>query len=324
MKTTKIAKNTAAVGGASKKSKQRPDDATALVAVYTAAAQSKATQRSYEADMRHFTEYGGTIPATAEMVAEYLAHFAGFLAVATLQHRIVAIHRAHTDLGLESPTATRTVSRCMQGIRRTYGVKQRRVRALVKEDLFGMMVHLDKLPPLRRARDIAVILCGFAAALRRSEIVALEVSDITTHSNGLELAIRRSKTDQEGAGRIAFLPFANGARCPVKALRHWLELAEIVEGPLFRQISRHDKIVGTKALVPQSVALIVKAAVRAMSGDAAAEDVAGHSLRAGFCTEAANVGMANHLVRGQTGHRGDSSLQKYVRPASQRKIPTLL
>lgn len=296
----------------------------ALAATYAAAAQSKATLRSYADDMRHFRQHGGSVPATPEFVAEYLASFAGVLAVATLQHRLIAIHRAHTDIGLESPIMDRMVKQTMIGIRRTFSVKQRRVKALLKEDLLELMVHIDKSKPMRRARDAAIILCGFAAALRRSEIVALCVEDIIAHQNGLELAIRRSKTDQEGAGRTVFIPHARGARCPVKALWHWLAIAEITEGPLFRQISRHDQIVGDKALAPKSVALIVKAAVRTMSGEEAAKEVAGHSLRAGFCTEAAEAGLPTFLISGQTGHKNSASLERYIRPASLRKIPTLL
>lgn len=80
----------------------------------------------------------------------------------------------------------------------------------------------------------------------------------------MELLLRRSKTDQEGAGRTVFIPYAKGSRCPVKALKNWLDLAEIAEGPLFRSVSRHDKVAGSKALTPQSVALIVKSSVRRM------------------------------------------------------------
>lgn len=299
-------------------------DSAALAAKYASAAQSKATLRSYADDMRHFREHGGSVPARAEFVAEYLARFAGVLAVATLQHRLIAIQRAHTDMGFESPTKDRMVKQTMIGIKRTFSVRQRRVKAIVKDELLELLVHIDKNKPLRRARDAALMLCGFAGALRRSEIVALCVDDVTSHESGIELILRRSKTDQEGAGRTVFLPKARGARCPVKALRHWLALAEITEGPLFRQISRHDQIVGDKALVPKSVALIVKAAVRTMSGDEAAKHVAGHSLRAGFCTEAAEVGLPTFLITGQTGHTNPASLSRYIRPANQRKMPTLL
>lgn len=297
---------------------------SALVAGYSAAAQSEATTRSYDADIRHFKQHGGTIPATPTMVAEYLASFAGNLAIATLQHRLIAIHRAHTDQGLPSPLMDKLVKRTMQGIRRTLGVKQRRVTALLKDDLLEMMVHLDQQTPMRAARDKALILIGFAGAFRRSELVGLEYEDMTHYDSGVELLLRRSKTDQEGAGRTVFIPYARGSRCPVKVLKTWLALAGIESGPLFRPINRHDQVVGYNALTPQSVALIVKACVRLMAGEDAAKKVAGHSLRAGFCTEAAMVGLQPYQIREQTGHRSDMTLARYIRPIAKRKIPSLL
>lgn len=297
---------------------------SALVASYSAAAQSSATTRSYGADIRHFKQHGGTIPATAAMVAEYIANFAGTLAVATLQHRLIAIHRAHVDSGLPSPTMDHIVKRTMQGIRRTLGTKQRRVTALVKDDLLEMLGHIDQQLPLKAARDKALLLIGFAGAFRRSELVALRYEDITPYDNGLELLIRRSKTDQEGAGRTVFIPNARGNRCPVKALLAWLELAGITKGPLFRPINRYDHIVGSKALTPQSVNLVVKSSVRMMSGDEAAKMVAGHSLRAGYCTQATISGLQPYQIREQTGHKSDLTLARYIRPVARRKIPSLL
>ncbi|MCX7292054.1 site-specific integrase [Janthinobacterium sp.] len=297
---------------------------SALVVRYSAAAQSSATTRSYDADIRHFKQHGGMIPATAAMVAEYLANFAGILAVATLQHRLIAIHRSHTDIGLPSPALEHLVKRTMQGIRRTMGTKQRRVRALVKDDLLEMMVHIEQQLPLKAARDKALLLIGFAGAFRRSELVALRYEDMTQYDNGLELLLRRSKTDQEGVGRTVFIPYARGSRCPVKALKNWLELAAIEAGPLFRPINRHDQIVGNKALTPQAVALVVKSSVRMMAGEEAARMVAGHSLRAGYCTEAATVGLQPYQIREQTGHRSDVTLARYIRPVAKRKIPSLM
>ena len=304
--------------------KPSPAPLSKLVGTYAAAAQSSATQRSYDTGLRHFTGQGGTIPATAEMIAEYLAACADTTAVATLQHRLIAIHRAHIDKNILSPVMEPLVKRTMQGIRRTFGTTQRRVKALMKDDLLEMMVLVDKQKPMRAARDKALLLIGFAGAFRRSELVALNCNDITHFDNGIELLIRRSKTDQEGVGRTVFIPHAKGSRCPVKALKAWLELAEVTDGPLFRAVNRHDKVVGNKALTPQSVALIVKSSVRKMSGDEAAKGVAGHSLRAGYCTEAATVGLQPFQIREQTGHKSDTTLARYIRPVSKRKIPSLL
>ncbi len=291
---------------------------------YTQASQSASTTRSYAQDVRHFKSNGGEIPATPEMVAEYLAKFAGALAVATLAHRLIAIHRIHVDRGLISPVKDRLVKRTMQGIRRTIGVAQRRVRALVKDDLLELLVAVEKQKPMKAARDKVVLLLGFAGAFRRSELVALQVEDITPHAHGLEFLLRRSKTDQEGEGRTVFVPIARSEeRCPVKALQRWLELARIGTGPLLRRVDRHDRVSHT-ALTPQSVALIVKSTVRKAKGGDAARLVSAHSLRAGFVTEAATVGMQTSAIMGQTGHKSLEMVFRYVRPVQRRQIQSLL
>jgi integrase len=307
-----------------KLARPRATPLSTLVDTLTAAAQSSATKRSYAADLRHFKNHDGTIPASPAMVAEYLATFAGTSAVATLQHRLIAIHRAHIDQELSSPVMDQLVKRTMQGIRRTFGTVQRQVKALVKDDLLEMMVLVDKQKPLKAARDKALLLIGFAGAFRRSELVGLRCADVTQFDNGIELLLRRSKTDQEGVGRTVFIPYAKGNRCPVKALKHWLELAGITEGFLFRPVNRHDKVAANKALTPQSVALVVKSSVRRMKGEEAAKAVAGHSLRAGYCTEAATVGLSPFMIREQTGHKSDVTLARYIRPVAKRKIPSLL
>ena len=189
------------------KTKAPKSKSSKLVNSFTQAAQSASTRRSYAQDVRHF-KVNSKIPATPEMVAEYLAKFAGVLSVATLQHRLIAIHQAHTDKEFDSPVKDQLVKRTMQGIRRTFGVAQRRVRALVKDDLLELLVMVNKQKPLKAARDKAVLLIGFAGAFRRSELVALTMEDITPHAHGIELLIRRSKTDQEGEGRTVFIPLA--------------------------------------------------------------------------------------------------------------------
>ena len=73
-------------------------------------------------------------------------------------------------------------------------------------------------------RDRALLLLGFAAALRRSELVALNVEDLEETEGGLCIRIVRSKTDQEGQGTIiAIVP--GSVACPIKSIRSWLAAA---------------------------------------------------------------------------------------------------
>jgi integrase len=288
---------------------------------YMAAAQSNATKHGYANDVRHFCQHGGSIPATLEQIIAYIVEAASTLAVATLERRLIAVHKAHVEEGHVSLLKHAQVKRTMQGVRRTLGTRQRRVKPVVKDDLLEMLLLLGQQKPIKAARDQALLLVGWGAALRRSELVALRCEDITDHSTGIELLLRRSKTDQEAAGRTCFIPHANGDRCPVKALKQYQELTGIHTGWLFRAVDRHDNI-GDTALSAQSVALIVKEAVRRVGG--APSTVSGHSLRAGYCTQAAMAGLQPWQIREQTGHTSDLMLARYIRPVQKRKIPSLL
>ncbi|MGZ4288790.1 MAG: tyrosine-type recombinase/integrase [Solirubrobacteraceae bacterium] len=108
-------------------------------------------------------------------------------------------------------------------------------------------------------RDRAVLLFGFAAALRRSELVALDVSDLHLDAaRGLLVTIRRSKADQEQEGAQVAVPYAEEPdRCAVRALARYLDAAGIHRGPVFRQLRRGDNLTDQR-LSDQSVALIVK------------------------------------------------------------------
>lgn len=289
---------------------------------FMAASQSAATKRAYASDLKHFFAHGGSVPTSPTALAEYLARCAEKLSVATLERRVTAIHKAHLEKSLESPARSEAVKRVMQGIRRTLGTKQRQVQPMLKDDLLAALVMIDRQKmPIKAARDRALLLVGFASAMRRSELVAVRVEHLTYLSNGMEIFLPSSKTDQEAQGRTVFIPHADGERCPVRALVHWLEVSEINEGFVFRSVNRHDRI-ARHGLSAQSVALVIKVSVQRVGGDA--NKFSGHSLRAGYCTSAAEKGLQPWQIREQTGHKSDVTLAKYIRPVSRRKIPSLL
>ncbi|MFN7153717.1 MAG: site-specific integrase [Acidovorax sp.] len=295
---------------------------SATAAQFIAASQSAATKRAYASDLKHFFANGGSVPASSAVLAEYLARCAEKLSVATLERRVTAIHKAHLEKNLESPARSETVKRVMQGIRRTLGTKQRQVQPMAKDDLLAALVMIDRQKmTIKAARDRALLLVGFASAMRRSELVAVQVEHLTYLSNGVEIFLPSSKTDQEAQGRTVFIPQANSQRCPVRALAHWLEVSEIREGFVFRAVSRHDRV-ARHGLSAQSVALVVKASVARAGGDRS--KVSGHSLRAGYCTSAAEKGLQPWQIREQTGHKSDVALATYIRPIGRRRLPSLL
>lgn len=274
---------------------------------YLHAALSENTRRGYQSDLAHFIAWGGGIPATPETVCQYLAANVGALSSSTLNRRLVAIGRAHTSQGLESPTKSDLVKATLRGIRRTVGTNQRQVAPAVKEQLIAMV---DRLEGTKGVRDRALLLVGFAGAFRRSELVAIKYRDIEFADQGLVVNIRRSKTDQEGQGRKVAIPYARGATCPVQSLKAWLSISEIDDGPIFRPITRHGRVTPV-ALSTQAVAVIIKQRAEAIGLDASR--YSGHSLRAGLVTSAAQAGVSSWKIRQQTGHKSDAMLQRYIR-----------
>ena len=91
-------------------------------------------------------------------------------------------------------------------------------------------------------RDRALLLIGWAGALRRSELVAIEVGDLEWTDDGLVITIRRSKTDQEAAGRQVGIPYGTNGPCPEAALYGWLNASGIEAAPVFRKVDRHGHI----------------------------------------------------------------------------------
>jgi integrase len=167
---------------------------------------------------------------------------------------------------------------------------------------------------LAGVRDRALLLVGFAAALRRSELVALCVEDLEFSDQGLAITIRRSKSDQEAHGEQIGVPYGSTTEtCPVTALQSWLEAAGIESGALFRRIDRHGHV-GPNALAPGAVASIVKKAVEAVGLDAT--QFSGHSLRSGLATSAAQNGASELTIMSQTRHKSTAMVKRYVRKGS--------
>ncbi|MDO8789247.1 MAG: site-specific integrase [Sulfuritalea sp.] len=280
------------------------------VSSYLRASLSDNSRKAYRSDLDQFLGWGGTVPASPELIAAYLAAHAEHHAPATLARRLVSIGKAHTARGLQSPTGSALVRATLRGIRHTHGSAQRQVAPAIKEDVLAMVAGLVGVKGIR---DRAMLMVGFAGAFRRSELVSLTVADIEMAKQGMVVQLRRSKTDQEGRGRKVAIPFARGAVCPVQALQQWLELAGITEGPLFRAVNRHG-VISDAALTPQTVASVVKERAQAVGLDST--KYAGHSLRSGLVTSAAQLGVSSWKIRAQTGHKSDAMLARYIRDAN--------
>lgn len=278
------------------------------VAAYIASSLSGNTRRAYAADLSHFEAWGGDVPASDVTVSRYLAEHADTLTVATLMRRLATLSKAHMAKGLPSPTDSELVKATMRGIKRRHGMARAEAKPLLRDDLFLLLERTSD--DLKGMRDRALLLVGFAGGFRRSELVGLNFQDVDHVKQGVVLALRKSKTDQTGAGRKVAIPFGRGRWCPVNALDKWLDRSGIATGPLFRPVNRHGHSLDQR-LSGEAVSLIVKERLFAAGIDPTG--YSGHSLRAGFATSAAMAGVSTWKIRQQTGHASDAMLLRYVR-----------
>lgn len=314
MTTELIALETNAIGEAETLSDQARD--------YARASKAPSTLRNYRSAWLQFEAWCQTkgrpsLPASPATVAVFLSELADAGAKAsTLNLKRAAVGFAHRSANLPDPTAAELVSAVLSGIVRKIGTAPDRKAPLTLDSLRPALAVLQP-DTFAGVRDRAVLLLGFACALRRSELVALDVADLQLTAAELRVRIRKSKTDQAGAGAEIVVPAIGGELCPVAAVRAWLDVAAINSGPIFRPIN--NKQVAPERLMPQSVALIVKRAAKRAGLDW--RRISAHSLRAGFATQAELNGVSQLDAMAVTRHKSQSVFAVYVRAAGvqQRK-----
>lgn len=289
-------------------------EARKATAEFLEAAKSDATRRAYAADWRDFERWCAThdlivLPADPENVAVYLSSLAtAGKKLSTVRRRAAAIGHFHERAGHHNPATHTGVRATLEGIARRIGSAPIKKAALTV-DMLEKVVR--KIPEdLAGLRDRAVILLGFAGALRRSELTALDLADVTRHPKGLVVSIRRSKTDQTGRGITKAIP--HGRRLKVGSnLDAWLVAGKITGGPIFRRI--YGFRVSDERLAAEQVARIVKYRVRAAGFDP--RIFAGHSLRSGFITTAADHGASLQGIASHAGHEKLDTTLGYVQVA---------
>lgn len=257
-----------------------------------------------------------SLPAAPEVVAVYITDLARRLRPSSIGVHLAAIRYHHNVAGETSPTENGLVKRRMAGIRREKGTAPAQKSPLLLDQLDKA---LDRLGPRNKGvRDRALFMVAWAAGLRRSEVVGLDAAPggqgtgyIRFTAQGMDIVLTRSKTDQEGEGRVIAIPLRrNAGKCPVRLLQRWLEIIGIEDGPIFRPVTQGGVIARTR-LRAEAVAQAVKKAARLVGLDP--RQYAGHSLRSGFVTTAAGAGAPVSSLQATTGHRQVNTLFGYVR-----------
>jgi len=304
-------------------------DDVARVGAAAEASRAPSTRRAYSSAIRRWTEWcdgRGVAAATAgpEHVATWIAELAAAgKSASTIQVALAALAAEARDATRDDPTAHPGVRRVRAGLRRTVGTAPRRQsHPLSTEEVRRIVVGVEG-DGLRARRDRAMVLIGFAAALRRSELAVLRVSDMTTRRSGIVLRVRTSKTDQEGAGQVVGVARGQHRETdPVAALSTWITAADLSgDDWLWPPISWSDRrVISGRHLGGGDVARML--AVRAADAGLGDLPISGHSLRAGHATEAASRGVPAERLMRTTRHRSLSGLSPYVRPAEALRDTT--
>lgn len=294
------------------------DTGDSRVSFYLAAARAPATAKAYADDLRHFIAHAGSIPASVADVLRYLAA-CSHLAVSTLRRRLAGIADAHAALGVTDPTKGPLVRKLMRGIARVHGAPIAGATPLWGADLQRMMSMIpDDLPGVR---DKAVLLVGFACALRRSELAGIRVADLVLRERDAAIRIRIGKTDQLAHGSHHGVPRLRGTLCPVAALETWLAKARITEGPVFRSINRWGHVSET-GISGETVRAIVRQ--RGARANICLDRLSAHSLRSGFAVSGLKAGMSLPAVRAVTRHKTLAGIAPYVLEAAPPSAASMI
>jgi len=265
------------------------------------------TLRAYSSDFKDFKEFcvGNNVkylPTDPRIVSLYLTKLAKTSKFSTLKRRIASISVIHKLKGHYLDTKHPIIMENLHGIKRVKGSNQKAKKPILINELRLVINTIDESNQKKKIRDKAVILIGFSGGFRRSELVNIDYEDIEFVNEGVKIFIKRSKTDQSGEGMIKAIPyFDNKIFCPVLALKHLIDNCGIKSGKIF-DIS--DK----------SVALIIKKYASLAGLDA--NKYAGHSLRSGFATSAAESGAEERNIMVMTGHKTTQMVRRYIHEAN--------
>jgi len=295
-----------------------------------AASKASSTQKAYASDWERFCDFCDArnveaLPAHPDIVALF-AHVEAEAGIApvTIGRRIAAINHHHKEAGFASPTArdaAGVIAQMMAGVRRKYARKKDQKTPAAADVLTTMLATIAGTG-LRAKRDRAILAVGMAGAFRRSEIAAMQLPDLVFEASGVRITIPRSKGDQEAEGQEVAIPEGRQIR-PVALLNDWLEVADLKgldpetgkprTGRVFRRLTRGDALT-VDPITDKTVVRLVKACALAAGLDPAL--FSGHSLRAGFLTEAAAKRASLFKMKDHSRHKSLDTVAGYVRDAA--------
>jgi len=267
------------------------------------------TLRAYKSDFKHFSLFCSkngfqSMPTIPKIISLYLTYLSKNSKYSTLKRRLASISILHKIKGHYIDIKHPAIMENLMGIKRIKGSNQKGKKPLLINDLKKLINVLDisNQNYIKKIRDKAILLIGFAGGFRRSELVNIEKEDIEFVAEGVKIFVKRSKNDQSGEGMVKAIPyFENNQFCPVIALKKWINISENVENKIFN-------------ISDKSVALILKKYANKAGLDS--NRYSGHSLRSGFATSTAESGAEERSIMAMTGHKSSEMVRRYIKEAN--------
>ena len=263
------------------------------------------TLRAYQSDFKDFSAFCSnngfpSLPSQPKIIALYITNLSKSSKFSTLKRRIASISVIHKLKGHYLDTKHPVIMENLHGIKRTLGSRQKAKKPILINDLKLIINVISE----EKIRDKALILLGFAGGFRRSELVNIYHEDIEFVTEGVKILIKRSKTDQTGEGSIKAIPyFDNQEFCPVISLKNYINSKS--------NIKNESKIFD---ISDKSVALIIKKYAEKAGLDSS--KYAGHSLRSGFATTAAEFDAKEKNIMTITCHKTTQMVRRYIQDAN--------
>ena len=265
------------------------------------------TLRAYKSDFKDFSNFCKknnfkSLPADPKIVSFYITHLSSISKVSTLKRRLASISVVHKIKGFYIDIKHPLIIENFMGIQRKLGVFQKSKKPILINELKEIIktIETTEKNEIKKIRNKALILVGFAGGFRRSELVNIKLDDLEFTKEGLKIFIQRSKTDQSGEGMTKAIPYFKDKNfCPVVSIKNWIEIIKNKTNSLIFDIS--DKM----------VAVLIKKYLQKAGFDNT--KYSGHSLRSGFATVAADHGADEKSIMNMTGHKSSSMVRRYIK-----------
>ena len=265
------------------------------------------TIRAYKSDFKDFSNFCKknnfkSLPADPKIVSFYITHLSSISKVSTLKRRLASISVVHKIKGFYIDIKHPLIIENFMGIQRKLGVFQKSKKPILINELKEIIKTIESTEKneIKKIRNKALILVGFAGGFRRSELVNIKLDDLEFTKEGLKIFIQRSKTDQSGEGMTKAIPYFKDKNfCPVVSIKNWIEIIKNKTNSLIFDIS--DKM----------VAVLIKKYLQKAGFDN--RKYSGHSLRSGFATVAADHGADEKSIMNMTGHKSSTMVRRYIK-----------